>query len=73
MINIAIPKLITSLKSPNPIEKRKAAGHILEITKKNPSYLKTYISNIESAKSDSDPELTNKIKEALKYLQNIQK
>lgn len=69
LTNIAIPKLITALKSPNIAEKRNAAKNILETAKKNPNLIKNYISNIESSKSDLDPDTASKIKEILKLFQ----
>lgn len=69
LINIAIPKLLTALKSPNISEKRNAAKNILEIAKKNPNLIKNHISNIEPLKSDLDPETVSKIKEILKLFQ----
>jgi hypothetical protein len=70
--NIAIPKLIKSLESPNVELRNKIGQNLLSISEANPDLLKIALPHIESKLNDSDKNFAETMNRTFKNYQKAQ-
>ncbi|MHA1519596.1 MAG: hypothetical protein ACTSRK_05380 [Promethearchaeota archaeon] len=73
LTNVAIPKLIEALDSPQVEERRKVAENLLELSKSNPDQLKITLPHIRKAQNDGDKTVSKLMKDTAKNYDKAQK
>lgn len=71
--NVAIPKLIEALSSPQAEERLKVAENMLEISKSNPDQLKIALPHLEKAINDPNKEVAKLIQTIIKNYRKAQR
>ncbi|RLI63488.1 MAG: hypothetical protein DRO88_09760, partial [Promethearchaeia archaeon] len=71
--NVAIPKLIKALSSPNTEERVRVAENLLEISKSNPDQLKIALPHLERTSNDKNKKIAKLIKDTIKNYQKAQR
>lgn len=73
MVNVAVPKLINSINSPDPKERLKIAENFLKLSENNPDQLAVALPHLEKAMADTNKEVADTMKKAFKNYNKAQK
>jgi len=73
MVNVAVPKLINSINSPDPKERLKIAENFLKLSENNPDQLAVALPHVEKAMTDTNKEVADTMKKAYKNYNKAQK